>query len=251
MRSAQNGGATYFGLVMISSPASHLAVVAALRYKSKMLPRPYVVVHSAVSLDGATTGFDIDLQSYYSYAGTWHEDVTLTGADTILAQEEQLASAPMPGPATTGPLLAVVDSRSRVASWSALRDSGFWRDVVVLRSAASGVSTDDALRSIVHGSDRVDLAAALEELYEYDSARLVRVDSGGGLVGALLNQALVDEISLLVHPRLSNASDRWYGRVPPPLAALRLVANQSVGDGIVWLRYRVEQPAAAGRVERL
>jgi 2,5-diamino-6-(ribosylamino)-4(3H)-pyrimidinone 5'-phosphate reductase len=60
-------------------------------YKSKMPPRPYVVVHSAVSLDGATTGFDIDLQRYYSYAGSFREDVTLTGADTILAQEEQLA----------------------------------------------------------------------------------------------------------------------------------------------------------------
>jgi 2,5-diamino-6-(ribosylamino)-4(3H)-pyrimidinone 5'-phosphate reductase len=216
-----------------------------------MPTRPYVVVHSAVSLDGATTGFDIDLQSYYSYAGTWREDVTLTGADTILAQEEQLASAPMPGPTTTGPLLAVVDSRSRVTSWSALRNSGFWRDVVALRSAASRVSTHDGVRSIVHGSDRVDLAAALEELSDHDSARLVRVDSGGELVGALLDQALVDEISLLVHPRLSNASHRWYGRVPPPSAALRLVAKESVGDDIVWLRYRVEQTAAARRVERL
>jgi 2,5-diamino-6-(ribosylamino)-4(3H)-pyrimidinone 5'-phosphate reductase len=216
-----------------------------------MPPRPYVVVHSAVSLDGATTGFDIDLQRYYSYAGTFREDVTLTGADTILAQEEQLASAAMPGPATTGPLLAVVDSRSRVTSWSALRNSGFWRDVVVLRSAASPLSTGDRVRSLVQGLDRVDLAGGLEELYEHDSARLVRVDSGGALVGALLNQALVDEISLLVHPRLSNASHRWYGRVPPPLATLRLMANESVGDGIVWLRYRVEQPAAAGRLEGL
>jgi 2,5-diamino-6-(ribosylamino)-4(3H)-pyrimidinone 5'-phosphate reductase len=115
----------------------------------------------------------------------------------------------MPGPATTGPLLAVVDSQSRVISWSAVRNSGFWRDVVVLRSAASPPSTGDGVRSLVHGSDRVDLAAGLEELYEHDSARLVRVDSGGALVGALLNQALVDEISLLVHPRLSNASQRW------------------------------------------
>jgi 2,5-diamino-6-(ribosylamino)-4(3H)-pyrimidinone 5'-phosphate reductase len=109
----------------------------------------------------------------------------------------------------------------------------------------------DGVRSLVHGSDRVDLAAGLAELYEHDTPRLVRVDSGGALVGAPLNQALVDEISLLVHPRLSNASYRWYGRVPPPLATLRLVANESVGDGVVWLRYRVEQPAAAGRVEGL
>jgi 2,5-diamino-6-(ribosylamino)-4(3H)-pyrimidinone 5'-phosphate reductase len=206
---------------------------------AKALPRPYVVVHVAVSVDGATTGFDVDAQRYYSYASTWHEDVTLTGADTILAQQEQLALAPKPGPATQGPLLAVVDSRSRVRSWAALRDCGFWRDVVALRSAASSVNTGDELRCIVHGSDRVDLAAALAELSERDGARLVRVDSGGQLVGALLSQALVDEVSLLVHPRLSQASNRWYGQVLRPAAALRLLSSESVGDDILWLRYRV------------
>jgi 2,5-diamino-6-(ribosylamino)-4(3H)-pyrimidinone 5'-phosphate reductase len=205
---------------------------------SKAPPRPYVVVHVAVSVDGATTGFEVDLQRYYSYAGTWREDVTLAGADTILAQEEQLALVPKPGPASQGPLLAVVDSRSRVRSWAALRDCGFWRDVVALRSAASSVTVDE-LRSIVHGSDRVDLAAALAELHERDGAGLVRVDSGGQLVGALLNQALVDEVSLMVHPRLSDASNRWYGRVPPPAAALRLLSSESVGGDILWLRYLV------------
>ena len=77
----------------------------------------------------------------------------------------------------------------------------------------------------------------LAELYERDGARLVRVDSGGQLVGALLNQALVDEVSLVVHPRLSHASNR-FGRVPPPLAALRLVSSEYVDD-ILWLRHRV------------
>jgi 2,5-diamino-6-(ribosylamino)-4(3H)-pyrimidinone 5'-phosphate reductase len=199
--------------------------------------RPYVVVHVAVSVDGATTGFEVDLQRYYSYASTWHEDVTLTGADTILEQQEQLELAPKPGPASQGPLLAVVDSRSRVGSWAALRDCGFWRDVVALRSTTSSLSPGKQPRCIVHGSDRVDLAAALEELYERDGARLVRVDSGGELVGALLNHALVDEVSLLVHPRLSHAPNRWYGRVPPPAAALRLLSSESVGDEILWLRY--------------
>jgi 2,5-diamino-6-(ribosylamino)-4(3H)-pyrimidinone 5'-phosphate reductase len=206
---------------------------------AKALPRPYVVVHVAVSVDGATTGFEVDVQRYYSYAGTWHEDVTLTGADTILAQQEQLALSPKPGPATQGPLLAVVDSRSRVRTWAALRDCGFWRDVVALRSAASSVDGGDVLRCIVHGTDRVDLVAALEELHERDGARLVRVDSGGQLIGALLNQGLVDEVSLLIHPGLSHAANRWYGRVPPPAAALRLLSSESVGDDILWLRYRV------------
>ena len=59
--------------------------------------RPYVVAHMAVSLDGATTGFDVDVAQFYTVAKLWEEDVTLAGADTILAQEQRLADAPRPG----------------------------------------------------------------------------------------------------------------------------------------------------------
>jgi 2,5-diamino-6-(ribosylamino)-4(3H)-pyrimidinone 5'-phosphate reductase len=77
---------------------------------------PHTVLHVAVSLDGATTGFEPDLGAFYGLAGRWNEDVTLVGADTILAQEPALAEAPPgPGPDPRAPLLAVVDSRGRVS----------------------------------------------------------------------------------------------------------------------------------------
>ena len=76
--------------------------------------RPYVVGHVAVSLEGATGGFQPDVAKFYELARTWAEDVTLTGADTILAQEVTLRDASRPGPAEGGPLLAVVDGRCRV-----------------------------------------------------------------------------------------------------------------------------------------
>ena len=59
-------------------------------------PRPRVVVHVAVSLEGATTGFEPDVGRFYELARRWDEDVTLTGADTILAQEEAVAASPPP-----------------------------------------------------------------------------------------------------------------------------------------------------------
>jgi hypothetical protein len=46
---------------------------------------PHVVIHAAVSLDGATTGFEADVGRFYALAAGFHEDVTLAGADTILA----------------------------------------------------------------------------------------------------------------------------------------------------------------------
>jgi 2,5-diamino-6-(ribosylamino)-4(3H)-pyrimidinone 5'-phosphate reductase len=66
-----------------------------------------------VSLNGCTTGFEVDLSRFYSLLPTWREGITLTGADTILAQEPELAAAPRPGPTRGTPLLVVVDSRKR------------------------------------------------------------------------------------------------------------------------------------------
>ena len=191
------------------------------------MPRPRVVVHVAVSLDGATTGFEPDVGRFYALAKTWDEDVTLTGADTILAQRDALAAAPRPGPAPDGPLLAVVDGRERVEEWVALRECGHWRDVVALRATEA--------------ERHVDLAGALEMLAAEHAARTVRVDSGGGLTGALLRLGLVDEVSLLVHPCVAGAAGdrRWHG--PDDLAPLALerIAAEALDGGLTWLRFAV------------
>ena len=187
-----------------------------------MVPtRPRVVVHVAVALDGSTRGFQLDLGEYYGLASTWNEDVTLTGADTILAQESALASAPHPGPNPDGPLLAVVDSQERVTAWDALRSAGYWRDAVPLRGSAPG--------------ERVELAAALAGLGA-DGAEIVRVDSGGRLIGALLREGLIDEVSLLVHPCLGDGPTWTDGATG---TTFDLTHEERRGQGVVWLRYEV------------
>ncbi|MDP4508200.1 dihydrofolate reductase family protein [Nonomuraea turcica] len=204
-----------------------------------MAQPPYVVVHVGVSVDGATTGFQPDVARFYQLAQTWREDLTLAGADTILAQEEALAQGERPGPAEGGPLLAVVDGRGRVSQWEALREAGHWSDVVALHCAITPPRPPGRqVREIVTGVDRVDLADALRTLGRDEGVRVVRVDSGGGLTSALMTAGLVDEISLLVHPCLAGerATRFWYGSAPAA-APLTLAAAQSLPDGLVWLRY--------------
>ena len=94
--------------------------------------RPHVVAQLAVSLDGVTSGFDVDLARFYALASLWQEDVTLIDAGTILAQENAVLTAPRRGPRAEGPLLAVVDERARVRSWDSLRELG----LLVRRSRA-------------------------------------------------------------------------------------------------------------------
>lgn len=185
-----------------------------------------VIAHHAVSLDGATTGFAPDTGTFYGLISTWREDVTLVGADTILAQEQALAAGPLgpgPGPDPDGPLLAVVDSRGRVTAWEALRNAGHWRDAIRIEADRPG--------------ERVDLRRTLERLAE-QGAETVRVDSGGRLSGALLERGLVDEVSLLVHPVAvgTESAPRWYGASNAPMM-FTLDHVESVAGDLVWLRY--------------
>jgi 2,5-diamino-6-(ribosylamino)-4(3H)-pyrimidinone 5'-phosphate reductase len=215
------------------------------------MARPHVVAHLAVSLEGATTGFAPDLAKFYELAATWKEDVTLVGADTILAQEEALAGAPQPGPAADGPLLAIVDSHARVREWTALRNAGHWSDVLALYAESTPPRRTDHtaggdVDELVIGTDRVDLAAAIDALGERHNARTVRVDSGGALTGALLDGGLLDEISLLVHPCLVGSGERrWYGESSAS-GDVEPIASETFDGGLLWLRYRV--PSAADRL---
>jgi 2,5-diamino-6-(ribosylamino)-4(3H)-pyrimidinone 5'-phosphate reductase len=201
--------------------------------------RLHVVVHVAVSLDGATTGFEADVGTYYRLAATWDEDVTLTGADTILAQEPALAAAPRPGPAAGSPLLAVVDSRGRVREWAALRDVGHWSGVLAV-SAGRTPARPIPVEELVVGEERVDLPTLLDALARRPGVAVVRVDSGGALTGALLHAGLVDEISLLVHPVVVGATGRrWSGPEPLPAVPLTTAACEPLDEGLLWLRSRV------------
>ena len=198
--------------------------------------RPHVVAQLAVSLDGVTSGFDVDLARFYALATLWQEDVTLVGADTILEQETAVRAAPRPGPRADGPLLAVVDSRGRVREWEALRQLGYWSDVLALYADQTPARPPDATtRELVTGYEQVDLAEALDVLGDR-GVQTVRVDSDGALVNALLDLGLLDELALLVHPVLIGIGRPWCdtGRLP-----LRHANTEVFEGGVVWLRYCV------------
>ncbi|GAA1597636.1 RibD family protein [Kribbella sancticallisti] len=195
-----------------------------------------MVAHLAVSIDGATTGFEADQARFYAMATLWQEDVTLVGADTILAQESAVRTADRPGPRAAGPLLAVVDSRHRVHNLEDLRDLGYWSDVIGLYSDQTPARAPDSTTGeLVAGYEQVDLAEALELLHRR-GAQVVRVDSGGTLVGVLLSLGLIDELSLLVHPVVVGAGPRWHGAFDGRFD-LRLANTEVFEGGIVWLRY--------------
>ncbi|MBE0528283.1 MAG: dihydrofolate reductase family protein, partial [Thermoleophilia bacterium] len=102
----------------------------------------------------------------------------------------------------------------------------------------------DGVRTLVAGGDRVDLAAVLEQLAAADGVRTVRVDAGGHLVGALLRAGLVNEVSVVIEPRLvGGESPRWLVQAgeagSADVVGLMLRGVEQFDDGALWLRYDV------------
>ena len=93
-------------------------------------------------------------------------------------------------------------------------------------------------RSISAGSGKVDLHLALSRLAnEFGIGRVV-TDTGPILSGVLLNEGLVDEVSLLVHPIIKGEGSRnLMGEVHRDIA-LTLDRAEAVGNGCVWLVYK-------------
>ena len=90
----------------------------------------------------------------------------------------------------------------------------------------------------------MDLRAALEVLADEHEVKTVRVDAGGALVGALLRRGLVNEVSVIVEPRLvGGESHRWLVRAPDAgpgdVVSLALRELQRLDDDALWLRYDV------------
>lgn len=227
---------------------------------------PHVVTHNAASVDGRIDGLDVDLGTFYGLAGHWEPDAHLVGSDTLIEgmagadddTEEPLSktSDHEPEPPAGGeaqrspPLLVVPDSRGRVQDWPAVRAQPFWGDVVVLCSRATEPSyietlDDLGVDTLVAGEDHVDYREGLSALEADYGVNSVLVDSGGTLTGHLLAVGLVDEISVLVHPRVvGGESARSFVRGPEPgeggaLAECTLEAVERLESDLLWVRYAV------------
>jgi len=229
---------------------------------------PHVIVHNEMSLDARTDGLDVDMGRFYRLAATWHEDCTLVGSETLLAGMPELGMAqssaaggespdraavpaePSGNEVGSGrPLLAAIDSRGRLPGLALLRDQPYWRDVVAVCSDVTPASHLDVLAAakvsaIVAGDDRVDVRRALEVLAAEYGVEVVRADAGGALVGALLRAGLVNEVSVVIEPRLvGGESHHWLVRAPDAgqedVVALALRDVERFDDDALWLRYDV------------
>ena len=97
------------------------------------------------------------------------------------------------------------------------------------------------------GSRDIDLAVALEKIGADFGVQTLMLEGGGRINGGMLRAGLIDEVSLLIAPvtdgRVGTPALFDDDHVPSHRLALESVDRRA--DDVLWLRYRVEQPASA------
>ena len=178
-----------------------------------------VIMHNEISMDGAIRSFEPNLELYYQIAETFKAEVHLVGSRTaklglktywgkIPAEEPEDFVKPLIKSWDKRPYWFIPDTRGILKNLlHVYRKSGYCKDVVVLVSKRTPRSYIKYLkeRDYDHffcGRDRVDFRQALRLMRAHYGTRVVMTDSGGTLNNILLEQGLINEISLLVAPVL-------------------------------------------------
>jgi 2,5-diamino-6-(ribosylamino)-4(3H)-pyrimidinone 5'-phosphate reductase len=223
--------------------------------KKSMNPR--IIIHNAISIDGSTQGFTPDTALFYKLATRWKEDATLAGCDTLLNVPETIPDETEVNliPFRTKlqdsrPILVVPDSRGRLRSWHYWREQPYWKDCIALCSAITPHEYLEYLslrniKYIIAGQDHVDYDSALKTLHSEYGIKVMRVESGGVLNSILLNLDLVDEISLLINPKIigNNETKSFLRAVDRNFSVehlnLKLIHMEKLRFDLMWLIYEV------------
>ena len=217
-----------------------------------MLPK--VILHNSVSLDGSLTNFEPHMELHYSIAGNYNADVHLIGSNTIKASSElyeepvpleQQSDFIKPKRSESLPYWGIPDTKGILKGLlHTCRRFEFCRDVIVL---VSEETPKEYVRHLeernydyhVVGKKHVDLKRALNLFSEKYEAKTVLTDTGRLLGNLLLEQRLVNEISLLVHPVIvGTTSYNIFSRINN--LRLKLCHSKILEHNYVWLVYSPE-----------
>lgn len=178
---------------------------------------PLVTAKFAMSLDGkiaTRTGDSKWITSAasrrYAHELRRRSDAIMVGIGTALADDPQLTARDADGaPLPRQPLRVIVDSAGRLPSDAAMLSQPGDTLVAMAREDAGARARLEAAGALVFaaGDDgRVDLAALLSELGRREVTSVL-VDGGGGLLGSLFDEGLVERVVAFVAPVIIGGAD--------------------------------------------
>jgi 2,5-diamino-6-(ribosylamino)-4(3H)-pyrimidinone 5'-phosphate reductase len=219
-----------------------------------MLPK--VIIHNSISIDGSLSSFEPNMELHYRIAGMFKPEIHLIGSNTITAGIELYGGDVPPEDASDFkkpirsknlPAWVVVDSKGRCDGLlHTCRRFEQCRDVILLVSQATPqryLRYLDERQYEYHrfGRDCVDLRSALTFLAKNYHVKTIVTDTGRILGNLLLNQGLVDEISLLVHPVIvGKTSYNMFNEIEKN-HDITLMKCERLEKQYIWLLYKITE----------
>ncbi len=221
--------------------------------------RPYIITHMMESVDGR---IDCDMTEQIDPTDSYYDALNRLGCPSQLmgrvTMQMHYADAEPFTATNQTPIgeqtvhkaqdadgyLVALDTYGKLR-WSAPAYDG--KPLLVITSESCPRIYHDTLTTqhiswIAVGDRRINLAKAMEILYnEFDMQRLAVV-GGGHINGAFLEAGLLDEVSVMIGPGIDGrrgmtAIFDGITDVHRPATLLRLNSFEKVGEGTLWLRY--------------
>jgi len=217
---------------------------------------PKIILHNSISIDGSLTNFEPHMGLHYQIAANYKPDAHLIGSNTIKTGIELFGEEIPPEENfdfkkqernINLPYWVIIDTHGSLKGLlHTCRRFEFCKDVIVLVSESTPKIYLNHLKKRnydyhIVGINKVNLIQALELLLKKYKIKTVLTDTGKILSNLLLNQDLVCEISLLIHPIIvGKESYNMFCDVIKNLN-LKLLKKEVLYEQYVWLVYKIQK----------
>lgn len=213
-----------------------------------------LILHNSISLDGSLIQFNPNLRLHYQIAAEYRPEAHVIGSNTIKVgidlygdgiPPEDAQDFQKPQRDSTLPYWVIIDSQAQLLGiLHKCRRFELCRDVIVLITDGTPSEYIEYLKARqyayqVVGETHVDLPQALDVLTNKYQVQTLLADTGMILGNLLLNQGLVNELSLLIHPVIvGTQSYPIFANINSSLQ-LTLQKHEVMEREHVWLVYEV------------
>lgn len=204
--------------------------------------QPKVTLYIAMSLDGKINGFEINKIVYRELESEINFDTVVMDVDTFRTHHVIFEETG----GNFNQLLVLPDNKGIIPR-NILQEVSSLVNVLVLCSRSTpqdylNFLEESDIKYMIVGYDEVNLATAFEELNIHFGVKKIAVHADGILNGELLEDDLVEEISVFMHPILVGATnDAVY--IPKDIENqnldLRLLDMKEMENEIICLNYRI------------
>ena len=204
--------------------------------------QPKVTLYIAMSLNGRINGFEINKKVYREFKSKIHSDAVVLDVEAFKMHHDIFEETE----ANLKQLIVLPDSKGIIPR-NILNKVSSSLNVLVLcsRSTPQGYLNfleESDIKYMIVGYDEVKIATAFEELNVQFGVKDIAVLADGILNGELLEEDLVEELSVFMHPTLVGSnSDGIYisNEGINQNLDLRLLEMKEMENEIIYLNYRI------------